>query len=119
VVPTLHLRGTGDKSVTELERAAGVYASGRDGRPTLVHEYLSENYDLADITELLQIGTLMPASGDVPARLVIDRKGLTELRNLINAFSFDYDQGFVEMCLDMARFADEQPGEALTFVSSD
>jgi hypothetical protein len=104
----------GDKSVTETGPAPSVYATDRNGQSTLVHEYVGENYGLADVAELLQIGTL--SSGDMPARLTIDRKGLTELRNLINAFSFDYDQGFVEMCLDMARFADEQPGDTLTFI---
>jgi hypothetical protein len=95
----------------------GVYATDRNGQSKLVHEYLSESYGLSEVTQLLQIGTL--ASGDLPARLTIDRKGVTELRNLINAFSFDYDQGFVEMCLDMARFADEQPGDTLTFMDVD
>jgi hypothetical protein len=92
----------------------GVYAPGRDGRRALVHEYQNENYGLADISELLQIGQLNDREGE-NLSLALSRKDITDLANLANAFSFDYDEGFVEMCLDIQRFATEAPGDTLVF----
>ena len=92
----------------------GVYANGRDGRPALVHEYLNENYGLADVNELLQLGRLGEAEDEV-LTLTLSRKEITDLLNLANAFSFDYDEGFIEMCLDIHRFAAEVPGDSLVF----
>ncbi len=94
--------------------APGIYASGRDGRPVLVHEYLNENYGLADVTEMLQLGRLSE-SEDESLSLTLSRKEITDLQNMANAFSFDYDEGFVEMCLDIHRFASEAAGDTLIF----
>jgi hypothetical protein len=92
----------------------GVYASGRDGRPVLVHEYLNENYGLGDISEMLQLGRLSE-SDDEALSLTLSRKEIADLQNLANAFSFEYDEGFVEMCLDIHRFASEAAGDSLVF----
>ena len=92
----------------------GVYASGRDGRPVLVHEYLNENYGLADVTKMLQLGRLSEDE-DEALSLTLSRKEITDLQNLAHAFSFDYDEGFIEMCLDMHRFSVEAAGDALVF----
>ena len=94
--------------------ATGIYARGRDGRPVLVHEYLNENYGLADVTEMLQLGRLSE-SEDESLSLTLSRKEITDLQNMANAFSFDYDEGFVEMCLDIHRFASEAAGDTLIF----
>lgn len=96
------------------EEAPGVYVGGRDGRPRLVHEYQDESYGLADIAELLQLGALAE-SDDGGVSLTLDRKALTDLRNLSHAFSFDYEEGFVEMCQDLCRAAAELPGDSVRF----
>jgi hypothetical protein len=93
----------------------GVYATDRDGRPVLVHEYLNENYGLGDVSEMLQLGRLSE-SDDEALTLALSRKEITDLKNLADAFSFDYDEGFIEMCLDIHRFAAEAVGETLVFV---
>jgi hypothetical protein len=92
----------------------GVFVEGRDGL-VLVHAYLNENYGLADVAEVLQYGSMAEdADGDL--RLTLTRKEIVDVQNAANAFSFDYDDGFVELCLDLARAAAELPGETLTFV---
>lgn len=92
----------------------GVYAEGRDGRPVLVHAYINENYGLADVAEVLQYGALAEdANGDLT--LTLTRREMTDVQNAANAFSFDYEEGFVEMCLDLARAAAELPGDTLVF----
>jgi len=91
----------------------GVYTTGRDGKPMLVHEYLNDNYGLGDVHGSLQLGVL--AETEVTLSVTLNRKELTDLKNLADAFSFDYDEGFIEMCLDIHRFALGVPGETLVF----
>jgi hypothetical protein len=91
----------------------GVYVTGRDGRPVLVHEYLNDNYGLGDVHGSLQLGTL--AETETTLSIALSRKEITDLKNLADAFSFDYDEGFVEMCGDMHRVAADLPGETVTF----
>lgn len=92
----------------------GVYVQGRDGL-VLVHAYINESYGLADVVEVMQYGTLEEgADGDL--RLTLTRKEMRDVLNTANAFSFDYDEGFVEMCLDLARAAAELPGDSITFI---
>jgi hypothetical protein len=91
----------------------GVYVTGRDGQTQLVHEYLNEHYSLADVPELLQLGRLMET--DDSLSVTLSRKEITDLKNLSDAFSFDYDEGFIEMCQDMQRAAADLPGDTITF----
>jgi hypothetical protein len=93
--------------------AQGVYVTGPDGRPLLVHEYLNENYGLGDVHGSLQLGTL--AETETTLSVTLSRKEITDLKNLADAFSFDYDEGFIEMCGDMHRVAVELPGDTVTF----
>ena len=92
---------------------ASVTAMAPDGRAVTVHEYagdeLGEDYALADIVANFALGRM---DGDA---LVIDRRQLRELETLAHGFSFDYPEGFVEMCLDIARAAASLPGESLRF----
>ena len=84
-----------------------------DGKTVRVHEYagveLGEDYSLADIAENFQLGA---ADGDA---IVLNRTELRDLANLANAYSFDYPEGFIEMCLDIARAAAALPGDTLRF----
>jgi hypothetical protein len=93
---------------------AGVYARAASGDETLVHAYLNEAYALSDIVEVLQYGT-MQDSAEGETVLTVTRKDIRDIRNTVDASSFDYDDGFVEMCLDMATFAIEAPGDAIIF----
>jgi hypothetical protein len=86
-----------------------------DGTLVFVHDYageeLGEDYALADIVENFSLGTF---ENDT---LVLTRKELRDMKNLADAYSFDHPEGFVEMCLEMARVAATLPGETVTFVS--
>ncbi|MBI3503441.1 MAG: hypothetical protein HY059_01265 [Proteobacteria bacterium] len=92
---------------------ARVTARAPDGGIVAVHDYagaeLGEDYSLADIVTNFALGRM---EGEA---LVIDRRSLRELETLAHGFSFDYPEGFVEMCLDIARAAASLPGETLRF----
>ena len=91
----------------------GIYARLPAGEPFLVHAYLDGEYSLADILEYFKLGRLEDEYGG--AVLVMSRKELRDLRNFADAYSFDYDAGFIEMCLDIYRASAELPGESIGF----
>jgi hypothetical protein len=79
-------------------RVPGVYRlSSHDGLD-LVHEYLDEAYELADINELLGIGSLNDDGGT----LALDRREQRLLKVTADAQSFDHAPEFISMCLDIA-----------------
>ena len=99
------------------DTVSGVYFLGEDGSRALVHEYLDGDYELADIVELFALGEATTGgSGDAPG-LVLQRADLRKLKVNAHAESFDHDEGFIEMCLDIWRFGELVTGETLHFVS--
>jgi hypothetical protein len=92
-----------------------VTATAPDGSIVTVHAYageeLGEDYSFGDIVEAFALGT--PVEGG----LEFTRKELRDLANFANAYSFDHPEGFVEMCLEVARTAATLPGEKLVFRS--
>lgn len=77
---------------------AGVHALLPDGRTALVHAWIGDSYELADIPEFLETGTwedevLLLTAGQV-AKLTIR----------VQAESFDHEEGLVALCLDLDRF---------------
>ena len=82
----------------------GVYARGDDGKQLLVHLYQGGDYRLADIVEFSQLGKLEEADGANETELVLTGKELKTLKTMADTFSFDYEEGFIEMCLEMTRF---------------
>ncbi len=94
----------------------GVYTKGPDSEPRLVHAFLEGDYGLADIGENFRLGRF---AGQTDERfgptLALTRKELRDLKNFADAYSFDYDPGFIEMCVDIHRAASELPGEEVAF----
>jgi hypothetical protein len=90
-----------------------VTTTAPDGSVLTVHVYageeLGEDYSFADILEAFALGR--PVEGG----LEFTRKELRDLLNFANAYSFDHPEGFVEMCLEVARVAATLPGEKLVF----
>ncbi len=84
----------------------GVYARGGDGKQRLVHLYQGGDYRLADIVELFQLGKLEEAGGANEAVLVLTGKELRTLKTMADTYSFDYEEEFIEMCLELTGFAD-------------
>ena len=101
------------------ERVSGVYFLGEDGSWALVHEYLDGDYELADIVELFALGEATAAGPGGAPGLVLQRGDLRKLKVNAHAESFDHDEGFIEMCLDIWRFGELVMGEMLRFVSSE
>lgn len=89
----------------DREQAPGVYAVGEDGDRMLVHGYLDDSYALEDIVENFGLGRLDRSASDDGPELVLSDKDVRELRVNADAYSFDYEEGFIEMCLDIDRFA--------------
>ncbi len=79
--------------------APGVYRRAADGTLSPVHRYLDDGYELADVNELLSIGTLR----DGGTALELTRAELRLLKVTADAESFDHGEAFIGMCLDIAR----------------
>ena len=94
----------------------GVYCSDTDGSLRLVHRYQGGDYRLEDIVDYFDLGTL-DSDGDQRI-LVLTASDLRELKMMVDAYSFDYEEGFVEMCLQMHRFAASQPVDELYFIEN-
>ncbi len=99
------------------ETVSGVYFLSEDGSRALVHEYVDGDYELADIVELFGLGEPTPAGAGNQPGLVLPRADLRKLKVNAHAESFDHDEGFIEMCLDIWRFGELVAGETLHFVS--
>ncbi len=100
------------------DRAPGVYARGTDGSERLVHLYQGGLYDLGDIAEIFRLGTPEDGENEGETVLVLNRKDLRTLKTMADAYSFDYEEPFIEMCLEMHRFALEAPGETMRFTAN-
>ena len=102
----------------EKDRAPGVYARGPDGPEQLVHLYQDGLYNLGDIDEIFSLGTIEDSENEGESVLVLNRKDLRTLKTMADAYSFDYEEPFIEMCLEMHRFALEVPGETVRFTAN-
>ena len=98
--------------------APGVWGTDADGRPVLVHSYQGGNYRLADITDNFQLGRPDTATGEDKAALVLTRKELSTLKTMADAFSFDYEEAFIEMCHEIERSAHDLPGEEVRLTAN-
>ncbi len=94
----------------EARQDPGVYALDARGREALVHLYQGGNYELADIVEFFQLGRLQESAREDETVLVLMAKEMRTLKTMADAYSFDYEEPFIEMCLEMKRFADVAAG---------
>jgi hypothetical protein len=113
------MTSTSDFEATKMRRAAGrnprgVFTTDPSGRRKLVHLYQGGTYGLRDIFELFALGE---SDLDVPGRvsLTLTKKEIAELKTMADAYSFDHDERFIEMCLDLYRFAIALPRDCHTF----
>ena len=98
------------------EQAPGVYAVDDQGRLTLVHEYQNDEYSLDDVLEEFGFGRAEEL-GESETIVVLDGREIRELKINADAYSFDYDEGFIEMCLDIERYSTGADGETIRLVS--
>lgn len=96
----------------------GVYSNDGDGRLKLVHRYQGGDYELQEIVDFFNLGTIESADNDSESIIVLTSKELNELRILASAHSFDYEEAFIEMCMEMQRFAVSAPAERYRFIAN-
>jgi hypothetical protein len=101
------------------EQTQGVYAIDEDGGLMLLHEYQDGEYSLQDLLEEFGFGRKRGDTENGDAIIVLDAREIRELKVNADAYSFDYDEGFIEMCLDIERFASGVAGQSLRLVSID
>ena len=94
----------------------GVYHVDSAGRTDLVHPYQGGPYRLADTVEIWGIGRIEGGGRAGESVLVLDRGEAAKLKTLADAFSFDFDEEFIEMCHALAGFAAARPDETFRFV---
>ena len=101
------------------EQAPGVYAVDEEGRLTLLHEYHDGEYSLEDLLEEFGFGRTERDTENGNAIIMLDAREIRELKVNADAYSFDYDEGFIEMCLDIERFASGAAQQGVRLVSID
>ncbi len=97
---------------TGEQRSPGVYGVDRDGREQQVHPYQGGPYTLSGVVHLFDLGRLEESGGGNEAEtvLVLTAEEVRTLKTMADAYSFDYEEVFIEMCLEMALFADQFVG---------
>lgn len=74
----------------------------------VVHDHTGGEYGLEDIPELFQLGQVR-TDPQGRERVVLTAAEIRELKVLADAYSFDFEPGLIELCLDLHRFAIERP----------
>lgn len=95
----------------------GVYVLQKSGDLELVHGYTDEDYQLSDISGMFALGTLDAGGEGSQPMLKLTRRELRSLKVQADAESFDHPEGFIEMCLEIYRYADSTDDEVMDFIS--
>lgn len=95
----------------------GVYGIGADGRSQRIHLYQDGDYALEDIVEYFGLGRLEPEERAQEVAIVLTAREMRELKVMADAYSFDYEEGFIEMCLELHRFSTAHPAESFRFTA--
>ena len=101
-----------------VDSAAGVYIIDPDGVEHLVHLYQGGPYNLADVKMLFDVGRVEETSEPRHSILLVPRREMSALKTMADAYSFDYEEPFIEMCQEMVRFGADLPGDTLRFVAN-
>ncbi len=81
-----------------------VTALGPKGETVRVHEFQDGDYVLADVRDAFGLGRMETDETGHPV-LVLRPDEVRQLKPLADSHSFDYEEGFIELCLDLHRFA--------------
>lgn len=92
------------------QRRPGVYGVDGDGREQQVHLYQGGPYTLSDVVHQFDLGRVEESGGGDETVLVLTAGEVSTLRTMADSYSFDYEEGFIEMCLEMALFANQLVG---------
>jgi hypothetical protein len=96
----------------------GVYSTDASGEQTLVHRYEDGDYGLEDIYSHFQLGELESTDPSENTIIWLSDSELRELKVMADARSFDFEEGFIEMCLDVQRFSLDIMAERVQFIAN-
>lgn len=102
----------------ENDLALGVYSTDASGERTLVHEYQDGDYGLEDIYHHFQLGELGSTDPSESTIMWLSDSELHQLKVMANARSFDFEEGFIEMCMDVQRFGADVAAERVKFIAN-
>jgi len=85
----------------------GVRCLQPDTGDRLVHRWEGGDYGLEDIPDLFQLGRIATQPGGAES-IVLSVRDVHELKTLADAYSFDFESGLIQLCLDIHRFANER-----------
>lgn len=98
-----------------MTTAPGVRCVQPDCGERLVHRYQDGDYGLEDIPELFQVGRVL-SEPEGTERIELRADEIRELKILADAYSFDFEGGLIQLCLDLHRFAIERRDDTFVFV---
>ena len=90
--------------MTQAPEHPAVTALGPKGETVRVHEYHDGDYVLADVRDAFGLGRMETDETGHPV-LVLRPNEVRQLKPFADSYSFDYEEGFIELCLDLHRFA--------------
>ncbi len=90
--------------MTQAPEHPAVTALTPDGKTVRVHEYQDGDYVLADVRDAFGLGRMETDETGHPV-LVLRPNEVRQLKPLADSHSFDYEEGFIALCLDLHRFA--------------
>ena len=99
----------------KIDYEPGVYSINSEGQLQRMHLYQDGDYGLEDIVEYFGLGRIAPAERSNWVTLAMTGKELRELKVMADAYSFDYAEEFIEMCLEMHRFSTTHSASEIEF----
>ncbi len=102
--------------MTDAPETPAVTALTPGGETVRVHAYQDGDYVLADVREVFGLGRMETDETGHPV-LVLRPNEVRQLKPLADSHSFDYEEGFIELCLDLYRFATGSSAPEIRFRS--
>ncbi len=90
--------------MTREPAGPGVYARTPEGDTVRLHQYQDGDYLLTDVTEIFGLGRVEATEEGTPALILRDNEA-RQLKSLAYTHSFDCEEGFIALCLELHRFA--------------
>ena len=103
---------------SENDLALGVYSTDASGEQRLVHQYEDGDYGLEDIYCHFELGELESTDPSENTIIWLSDTELRELKVMADARSFDFEEGFIEMCIDVQRFGADIAVERVKFIAN-
>ena len=103
---------------SENDLVLGVYSTDASGEQRLVHQYEDGDYGLEDIYCHFELGELESTDPSENTIIWLSDTELRELKVMADARSFDFEEGFIEMCMDVQRFGADIAAERVKFIAN-